>query len=66
MLVGRNLHDLGVMNGSLLRLLEEVAPKERGGAAEDEDEDGGRRLGRQARRLRPTAGCWSASTAAAS
>ncbi|HKG40030.1 MAG TPA: ATP-binding domain-containing protein, partial [Conexibacter sp.] len=34
MLVGRNLHDLGVMNGSLLRLLQEVKP-----ASESEDED---------------------------
>lgn len=41
MLVGRNLHDLGVMNGSLLRLLEEVAPKERG-ASSSEDDDAGR------------------------
>ena len=39
MLVGRNLHDLGVMNGSLLRLLEEVAPKERG-ASDGAEEDG--------------------------
>jgi exodeoxyribonuclease V alpha subunit len=36
MLVGRNLHDLGVMNGTLLRLLEEL-----GAAGEDEDGAGG-------------------------
>lgn len=42
MLVGRNLHDLGVMNGSLLRLLQEVAPKERGASDEEsEDEESG-------------------------
>lgn len=34
MLVGRNLHDLGVMNGSLLRLLQEVK-----GSSDSEDED---------------------------
>jgi exodeoxyribonuclease V alpha subunit len=34
MLVGRNLHDLGVMNGSLLRLLQEVSAS----GSEDEDE----------------------------
>ncbi|MDW5593566.1 AAA family ATPase [Conexibacter stalactiti] len=34
MLVGRNLHDLGVMNGSLLRLLQEVK-----GSSDNEDED---------------------------
>jgi exodeoxyribonuclease V alpha subunit len=36
MLVGRNLHDLGVMNGTLLRLLEEL---EEGG--DEDDGDGG-------------------------
>jgi exodeoxyribonuclease V alpha subunit len=36
MLVGRNLHDLGVMNGTLLRLLEELG----GGAPEDDDAGG--------------------------
>lgn len=51
MLVGRNLHELGVMNGTLLRLLEEVGP-----ASEDEDEpdaeeaDGERRGGGRGRR----------------
>ncbi|HEY4278260.1 MAG TPA: AAA family ATPase [Conexibacter sp.] len=39
MLVGRNLHDLGVMNGTLLRLLEDLRPS--GGADEDEDEADG-------------------------
>lgn len=45
MLVGRNLHELGVMNGTLLRLLDEIRP------AEDEDEpdeeEGGGRRGRR-------------------
>ena len=36
MLVGRNLHELGVMNGTLLRLLDEVAPA--GGGADDGDD----------------------------
>ncbi len=35
MLVGRNLHDLGVMNGTLLRLLEEID------GGDDEDDGGG-------------------------
>lgn len=35
MLVGRNLHDLGVMNGTLLRLLEELD------GGDDEDDGGG-------------------------
>jgi exodeoxyribonuclease V alpha subunit len=37
MLVGRNLHDLGVMNGTLLRLLEDLG----GSGGEDDDGDGG-------------------------
>ena len=37
MLVGRNLHDLGVMNGTLLRLLEELD----GGGSGEEDDPGG-------------------------
>jgi len=37
MLVGRNLHDLGVMNGTLLRLLEQVAGDDEG---DDEDAPG--------------------------
>jgi exodeoxyribonuclease V alpha subunit len=36
MLVGRNLHDLGVMNGTLLRLLEELD----GGGGEEDDPGG--------------------------
>lgn len=44
MLVGRNLHELGVMNGTLLRLLDEVSPAEDGDEpAEAEEEGGGRR-----------------------
>lgn len=35
MLVGRNLHELGIMNGTLLRLLEALDP------GDDEDDDGG-------------------------
>jgi len=38
MLVGRNLHDLGVMNGTLLRLLEEI---EDGSGEDDGDSAGG-------------------------
>jgi exodeoxyribonuclease V alpha subunit len=37
MLVGRNLHELGVMNGTLLRLLEELGD----GSADGDDEGGG-------------------------
>lgn len=37
MLVGRNLHDLGVMNGTLLRALEDLSDADADG---DEDEDG--------------------------
>jgi exodeoxyribonuclease V alpha subunit len=35
MMTGRNLHDLGLMNGTVLRLLDEVGP----GRAADEEED---------------------------
>ena len=35
MMTGRNLHELGLMNGTLLRLLDEVA----GGDPDDDDED---------------------------
>jgi exodeoxyribonuclease V alpha subunit len=38
MMTGRNLHELGLMNGTLLRLLDEVAGDD--GEHEDEDEDG--------------------------
>jgi exodeoxyribonuclease V alpha subunit len=38
MMTGRNLHELGLMNGTLLRLLDEVA----GGEDGDEDEDADR------------------------
>jgi len=38
MLVGRNLHELGIMNGTLLRLLEALDPDD---GAEDEDGGGG-------------------------
>jgi exodeoxyribonuclease V alpha subunit len=41
MLVGRNLHDLGVMNGSLLRLLQEVRGSEDEDEPDDESEEGG-------------------------
>ena len=36
MMTGRNLHELGLMNGTLLRLLDEVAGR---GSNDDEDED---------------------------
>ena len=36
MMTGRNLHELGLMNGTLLRLLDEVDA-----AADDDDDDGG-------------------------
>lgn len=39
MLVGRNLHDLGVMNGTLLRLLEELGGGS--GGSDDDDAAGG-------------------------
>jgi exodeoxyribonuclease V alpha subunit len=38
MMTGRNLHELGLMNGTLLRLLDEVEAS--GGRTDDEDEDG--------------------------
>jgi exodeoxyribonuclease V alpha subunit len=37
MMTGRNLHDLGLMNGTLLRLLDEVSGT--AGSGEDEDDD---------------------------
>jgi exodeoxyribonuclease V alpha subunit len=39
MMTGRNLHELGLMNGTLLRLLDEVGVGPRGGADADADED---------------------------
>lgn len=44
MLVGRNLHELGVMNGTLLRLLDEAGS----GTSEDEDAPGDAREAREA------------------
>jgi exodeoxyribonuclease V alpha subunit len=48
MMTGRNLHELGLMNGTLLRLLDEVT----GGAAEDEDDDSDDGPGGSSRRPR--------------
>jgi len=45
MMTGRNLHELGLMNGTLLRLLDETGGSNRGdrdGGREDREEDGGR------------------------
>jgi exodeoxyribonuclease V alpha subunit len=42
MMTGRNLHDLGLMNGTLLRLLDEVSG---GSGAEDEDDEAALILG---------------------
>ncbi|HTU98422.1 MAG TPA: AAA family ATPase [Solirubrobacteraceae bacterium] len=39
MMTGRNLHELGLMNGTVLRLLDEIAPGGAAGAGDDEDED---------------------------
>ena len=44
MMTGRNLHELGLMNGTLLRLLDEVA----GGDPNEDDEDDESRDGRRA------------------
>ncbi len=40
MMTGRNLHELGLMNGTLLRLLDEVGGERRRGRAGSEDDDG--------------------------
>jgi exodeoxyribonuclease V alpha subunit len=40
MMTGRNLHELGLMNGTLLRLLDEVGGERRSGRARGEDDDG--------------------------
>jgi exodeoxyribonuclease V alpha subunit len=40
MMTGRNLHELGLMNGTLLRLLDEVGGERRGGRTRSEDDDG--------------------------
>jgi exodeoxyribonuclease V alpha subunit len=45
MMTGRNLHELGLMNGTLLRLLDEVA----GGEPDEDDEPDGRSSGRPRR-----------------
>jgi exodeoxyribonuclease V alpha subunit len=39
MMTGRNLHELGLMNGTLLRLLDEVGGERRSGRARGEDDD---------------------------
>ena len=41
MMTGRNLHDLGLMNGTLLRLLDEVSPGEVSGDPADGNVSGG-------------------------
>jgi exodeoxyribonuclease V alpha subunit len=38
MMTGRNLHELGLMNGTLLRLLDEVGPREDGDGPAETDE----------------------------
>src|SRR6202042_718714 len=40
MMTGRNLHELGLMNGTVLRLLDEVVGARRGDADEDDEADG--------------------------
>lgn len=49
MLVGRNLHELGVMNGTLLRLLDELTPSDRDDEDEPGDDEGGGASGRARR-----------------
>ena len=44
MMTGRNLHELGLMNGTLLRLLDETGPtRHRDGPATDADDPDGPR-----------------------